>query len=77
MRLLLVDDEKRLADALSHLLKKNGYIVDVAMDGERGVEMAVTGVYDVISLIVCCRAKMVLPFCRNFAAWALLRLSYS
>jgi two-component system, OmpR family, copper resistance phosphate regulon response regulator CusR len=50
MRLLLVDDEKRLADALSHLLKKNGYIVDVAMDGERGVEMAVTGVYDVIIL---------------------------
>lgn len=50
MRLLVIEDEKRLLDALSHLLKKNGYIVDIATDGETGIEMAATGVYDIIIL---------------------------
>ena len=50
MKLLLVDDENKLVDALSHLLKKNGFVVDVAMDGETGIEMACTGVYDIIIL---------------------------
>ena len=50
MKLLLVEDEDRLIDALSHLLKKNGYAVDCALDGDTGIEMASTGVYDVIIL---------------------------
>jgi len=50
MKLLLVDDESKLVEALSHMLKKNGFVVDVAMDGETGIEMACTGVYDVIIL---------------------------
>lgn len=50
MRLLLVEDEKRLAGALSHLLKKHAYGVDVAFDGETGQEMAETGIYDIIVL---------------------------
>ena len=50
MKLLLVDDESKLVDALSHLLKRNGFVVDVAMDGETGIEMACTGVYDIIIL---------------------------
>ena len=50
MKLLLVDDESKLVEALSHILKKNGFVVDVAMDGETGIEMACTGVYDLIIL---------------------------
>ncbi|SFL53438.1 response regulator transcription factor [Pelosinus propionicus] len=50
MKLLLVEDEQRLVEALSYLLKKNGYATDIAMDGESGVEMALTGIYDVIIL---------------------------
>lgn len=50
MKLLLVEDEKKLYEALAHLLKKNGYVVDIAADGDTGVEMAATGVYDVIVL---------------------------
>lgn len=50
MKVLLVDDENKLVDALSHLLKKNGFVVDVAMDGETGIEMACTGIYDIIIL---------------------------
>lgn len=50
MRLLLVEDEKRLSDALVHLLKKHGYTVDTALDGDTGIELAATGVYDIMIL---------------------------
>ena len=48
MKLLLIEDEKKLVDALGQMLKKNGFVVDIAMDGDTGLEMACTGVYDVI-----------------------------
>lgn len=50
MKLLLVDDESRLAEALSHTLKKNGYGVDCAVEGDTGLEMALSGLYDIIVL---------------------------
>lgn len=50
MKLLLVEDEERVGEALSHILKKNGYVVDAATDGEQGLEMAATGIYDIIIL---------------------------
>ncbi|AET68446.1 response regulator with CheY-like receiver domain and winged-helix DNA-binding domain [Desulfosporosinus orientis DSM 765] len=50
MRLLLVDDEQRLADPLAYILRKNNYGVDLAYDGETGQAMAETGIYDLIVL---------------------------
>ncbi|HEY3426450.1 MAG TPA: response regulator transcription factor [Negativicutes bacterium] len=50
MRLLLVEDERRFSEALSHILKKEGYAVDTAADGETGLDMAATGVYDILML---------------------------
>ena len=50
MRILLVEDEIRLAEALEHILKKAGYVVDVISDGEVGRDMAETNIYDVIIL---------------------------
>jgi DNA-binding response OmpR family regulator len=50
MKLLLVDDESKLVDALSYSLKKNGFVVDVAMDGKIGMDMACTEIYDIIIL---------------------------
>ncbi|TGE32927.1 response regulator transcription factor [Desulfosporosinus sp. Sb-LF] len=50
MRLLLVEDEPRLSEALAYILKKNKYGVDTAFDGETGQAMAETGVYDLIIL---------------------------
>jgi two-component system copper resistance phosphate regulon response regulator CusR len=50
LRLLLIENDKLLAEALSTLLKKKNYIVDTTMDGEAGVGLAVTGVYDIIVL---------------------------
>lgn len=50
MQLLLVEDEQRLSEALSHILKKKGYAIDTAIDGETGLDMAITGIYDILIL---------------------------
>jgi DNA-binding response OmpR family regulator len=50
LRLLLVEDETRLAEALEQILKKQGYMVDVTEDGATGQDMAETGIYSVIIL---------------------------
>ena len=50
MRILLIEDEKRLADALEYMLKKNHFVVDVAFDGISGQDMAESGIYDLIVL---------------------------
>lgn len=50
LRLLLIEDEPRLSEALAFILKKNNYGVDTAYDGETGQAMAETGVYDLIVL---------------------------
>lgn len=52
MRLLLVEDEKRMAQALCELLRLEGYEVDWFGDGADGLEAAETGVYDIIILDV-------------------------
>jgi DNA-binding response OmpR family regulator len=50
MRILLVEDEERLSEALSYILKKNRYAVDTALDGITGQDLAETGIYDIIIL---------------------------
>ncbi|HOJ77636.1 MAG TPA: response regulator transcription factor [Bacillota bacterium] len=50
MKVLLVEDEIKLANALAQILKRHGYQVDVAYDGNRGLEMAESGLYDLIVL---------------------------
>lgn len=52
MRILLVDDEVKLTDALSFMLKKEGWAVDTASDGLSGYDHAESGIYDVIVLDV-------------------------
>ena len=52
MRVLVVEDEVRLADTLQDLLGMNGYSVDVCHDGEAGLDNALTSIYDVILLDV-------------------------
>ncbi len=50
MKLLLVEDSSRLLEALAHLLKKHGYIVDTALDGETGCHLATANNYDILVL---------------------------
>lgn len=50
MKLLLIEDEKELSEALFEILTNNKYLVDTFYDGEEGLDYALTGIYDVIIL---------------------------
>ncbi len=50
MRILLVEDEKNLSQAIEYILKKNKYIVDAVFNGEDGLDYALSNIYDLIIL---------------------------
>lgn len=50
MRILLVEDEMHLAEALTQILRKNNYTVDTVNDGEAGLDNALSNIYDLIIL---------------------------
>ena len=52
MRVLIVEDEVRLAATLQDLMELNGYTADVCHDGESGLDNALSGIYDVMVLDV-------------------------
>lgn len=52
MKILIVEDEKRLADSLRTLLEGKGFTVETVYDGETGSAYAELGVYDLLILDV-------------------------
>ena len=52
MRVLVIEDEPRLAATLQDLLELEGYTADVRHDGEAGLDDALSSIYDVILLDV-------------------------
>ena len=52
MRVLIIEDEVRLASTLQDLLDMNGYTADVCHDGESGLDNVLSGIYDVVLLDV-------------------------
>lgn len=50
MRLLLIEDEKVLADRLALGLRRLGHAVDVAYDGRHGLDVAISHEHDVVVL---------------------------
>jgi DNA-binding response OmpR family regulator len=50
MRILIVEDEKKMASFLERGLKEEHYTVDIAYDGEKGWEYAMTNDYDLLIL---------------------------
>lgn len=52
MKILIVEDEKLLADSLQALLQSKGFEVEVVYDGESGQEYAELGIYDLLILDV-------------------------
>ena len=52
MKLLVVEDERRLANSIADLLRTHGFEVDVAYDGPTGYDYAASGVYDLMILDV-------------------------
>jgi len=67
VRVLVVEDDRRLADALSGGLQEEGFAVDVAGDGELGVWMASSVSYDAIVL------DIMLPKLNGYQVCARLR----
>jgi DNA-binding response OmpR family regulator len=67
MRILVVDDEVRLATGLARTLRREGFAVDVAHDGEQALWLGLEHPYDVIVL------DIMLPKLNGFVACRRLR----
>jgi DNA-binding response OmpR family regulator len=67
MKVLIVDDEKMLADTIAEYLKKNRIFSDCVYNGEDAVEYALTGNYDLIIL------DIMLPLISGFEVMKILR----
>ncbi|WP_328410643.1 response regulator transcription factor [Streptomyces violaceus] len=67
MRLLIVEDEKRLALSLARGLTAEGYAVDVVHDGREGLHQASEGAYDLVIL------DIMLPGLNGYRVCAALR----
>jgi DNA-binding response OmpR family regulator len=52
MRILIIEDEYNLADVIASRLKQEKYSVDISLDGEEGLDNALTGIYNLILLDV-------------------------
>lgn len=57
MRILVVEDEIRLAEALQQILEKEKYMVDMVHNGQDGFDYASSGIYDAIIMDVMIPAK--------------------
>ena len=51
-KILIIEDEKLLADSLKALLQSKGFAADAVYDGEEGAAYAETGMYDLLILDV-------------------------
>jgi two-component system, OmpR family, copper resistance phosphate regulon response regulator CusR len=65
MRLLLVEDEKKIANFIERGLKEQHYVVDVAYDGEKGGFLADVNEYDLIILDIMLPKVDGLSLCRD------------
>ncbi|MFH1880107.1 MAG: response regulator transcription factor [Bacillota bacterium] len=67
MRILIIEDEIRLAGTLKDMVAQDGHAADIAHDGESGLDNASTGVYDAVVLDV------MLPKLNGFEVLKLMR----
>lgn len=65
MRILLVEDEKRIASFIKRGLKEEHYVVDVARDGKEGLFLAATNPYDLIILDIMLPRKDGIAVCKE------------
>jgi two-component system copper resistance phosphate regulon response regulator CusR len=68
MRILLVEDDTRIASFVSKGLRENAYAVDAAPDGEQGLYLASINHYDAIILDVMLPVKDGFAVCRELRA---------
>lgn len=67
-RVLLIDDDTRLAEMLGEYLRSRGYLVDVAADGESGLVTQSRGDYDAVILDVMLPGMDGMEVCRRLRA---------
>jgi len=65
MYILVVEDERRLAQVVRRVLEEEGHTVDVAYDGEEGLALATDGSHDVIVLDILLPAMGGFEVCRS------------
>jgi len=65
MRILVIEDERKIADFIKRGLKEEGYSVDVAYDGEEGHFLSTTNEYDLIILDIMLPKTDGLTLCRQ------------
>lgn len=65
MKILLVDDEIEMAEPLHLLLTREGYEIDVAQDGDRGLQLATANPYDLLILDWMLPGKSGLEICQS------------
>lgn len=68
MRFLLVEDDADLAQFIRKGLKEEHYAVDVAADGEKGLELALNNTYDLLILDIMLPKLDGLTLCRRIRA---------
>ncbi len=65
MRILLIEDNRRLSDSLRATLLEDGYAVDAAYDGVEGEDLALLSPYDVVILDVMLPKRDGVEVCRS------------
>ncbi len=65
MRILVVDDEKKIASFIQRGLKENHYVVDVAYDADTALETAEINPYDLIILDIMLDGKDGISVCQQ------------
>ncbi|GAC1363513.1 MAG: response regulator transcription factor [Ktedonobacteraceae bacterium] len=68
MHILVVEDEQRLALLLRRVLLEERHMVDLAHDGHKGLELALSGTYDVVVLDVMLPGLDGVEICRQMRA---------
>ncbi|MFM7858762.1 MAG: response regulator transcription factor, partial [Flammeovirgaceae bacterium] len=65
MRILLVEDEQKMAAVIKRILTENGYIVDMAADGNEGEQKATNELYDLLIIDVMLPQQSGLELCKK------------
>jgi DNA-binding response OmpR family regulator len=65
MRILLIEDNRRLSESLRATLEEDGYAVDAAYDGVEGEDMALLTPYDIIILDIMLPKRDGIEVCRS------------
>lgn len=68
MHILLVEDEEKLASLIQKTLSREGHVVEVAPDGETGLDLALTGSFDLVILDIMLPRKDGLSVLREMRA---------